>query len=200
MFRFTILICLLTSVHLAFGQNKQEEKVSNRFFMPSLQVGYLNNHSDQLGGGVFIQTSLEYQTPKGIFFRINYDDYDSRYDLSDDQNSSQTQRGSVSFSELLGGIGYRQRLKKRNVMLAVQTGFRFYGFPLLTIQDNNFILEVDGRNILVNRYTLGYEYEIDTRTFLNLELFGSHTWEKKDYWSKGEWATGITIGITTTIF
>ncbi|MEN0049539.1 MAG: hypothetical protein AAF806_20935 [Bacteroidota bacterium] len=193
-------LSLMMTFNLAFGQAIEEEEVAKRIFMPSIQLGYLNNLSDELSGGLFIQTSIEYQTPKGLFFRVNYDDYDSDFELEDTQSSIDFQRGKVSFSELIGGIGYRETLNQHNFLVAAQMGYRFYGFPLVEEQGNDIILKFDNRTILSNRYTLGYEYEIDDKAFLALELFASHALKGKDYWADQAWAVGFTIGITTTIF
>ncbi len=185
---------------LSFGQDAEKEKVSNRIFMPSIQMGYIHNLASELSGGLFIQTSIEYQTSKGIFFRINYDDFDSDYELLGFSNSSGSLSGKVSFAEFIGGIGYRQTKNKHSILVGVQAGARFYGYPFLTIEGNNTSLELDNRQAPINRYTVGYEFEIDTRAFLTLELLGSHVWKKQDYWEENVWSTGFTIGITTTIF
>ena len=196
----TTLLFLLMCSQISFGQDTTEEKTSDRIFMPSIQIGYLNNRTDQLSGGVFIQTSIEYQSPKGLFFRINYDDYDSDYDLSETQSALGAIKGRVAFTEILGGLGFRRTKEKHNVLIAIQSGIRLYSFPLLSFEDNNILLELDNRNILINRYTLGYEYEIDTKAFLSLELFTSHVLEKQDYWEENALAIGFTVGITATIF
>lgn len=196
-----LFVFYLLSPNLSMGQDsKEDDKISNRIFMPSIQMGYINNHSDNLSGGILIQTSLEYQTKKGIFFRINYDDFDADYELNDLQNSSGVFGGKVSFAELIGGLGYRLTKKKHNVFLATQMGYRFYGHPVVSIENNTTQIKFDNREVLINRYTLGYEYEIDKRAFLTLELFGSHVFDKKDYWKDDAWSSGFTIGITTTIF
>jgi len=198
--KLILLILLILTSNLSEAQEAEEEKISNRIFMPSIQMGYINNHSELLSGGLFIQTSIEYQTPKRIFFRINYDDFDSDYELRDIQNSSGILGGKVSFSELIGGVGYRYTKKKHNVLIAAQTGYRFYGHPVISTEQNTISIKSENRNIIINRYTLGYEFEVDKRAFLTLELFNSHVFEKRDYWADDTWATGFTIGITTTIF
>lgn len=199
--RLLTLLFLLLCAQLSFGQDTTAvEKISDRIFMPSIQMGYINNRTDQLSGGVFIQTSLEYQTSKGIFFRLNYDDFDSDYDLTSSENTLGAIRGKVSFSELLLGIGGRYRMEKQHILAIVQSGIRFYSFPFLNLEGNDIILELENRTILVNRYTFGYEYEIDEKAFLTLELFASHVLEKEDYWEDIAFSLGFTVGITATIF
>ena len=197
--RAVFIIAWWLSSYSSTGQDTKD-KLSNRIFMPSIQMGYINNHSDLLSGGLFVQTSIEYQTRSGVFFRLNFDDFDSDYELIDGLNASGVLRGKVSFSELIGGIGYRYSKKKHNILLSMQTGGRYYGHPVIESQGNNISLQFENRDVMINRYTLGYEYEVDKRAFLTLELFGSHVFEKQDYWTEDIWSSGFTIGITTTIF
>ena len=190
----------ITLVRFSYGQNTDEKQISDRVFTPSIQLGYIRNYSDELSGGVFIQTSIEYQTRAGIFFRINYDDFDADYDFTQSRNSTGTLSGKVSFSELIGGLGYRQIFNKHNLLLTVQPGIRFYAYPLLNIEGENVALSSENRNVLINRYTLGYEFQIDRKAFLAVEFFAGHVWEARDFWTDNRWSTGFTVGITTTIF
>lgn len=200
----TILLIFLNLLNplLTWGQEEdtEEEDISKRIFMPSIQMGYVRNFSDELSGGIFIQTSLEYQTRKGIFFRLNYDDFDSDYAISERIGSVGFLKGRVSFAELIGGVGYRRVLQKHDVLAAAQFGYRFYAFPVVQEQGQDILLELDNRDALVSRYTLGYEYEIEKKVFLALELFASNAWEQKDYWEENSWLIGFTVGITTTIY
>ncbi len=192
--KLNLLVFMVMTSLIVFGQDKEEDKITNRIFMPSIQMGVINHLSDEITEGLFIQTSVEYQTPKGIFFRINYDDFDSDYQLDNPQSSIDFLKGKVSFSEFIGGVGYRKTIKKHNIIVAIQSGFRFYGYPIVQEQDNNLSIELDNRNTLINRYTIGYEYEIDTRAFLTIELFGSNVLERDDYWADNAWARGGYIG------
>lgn len=202
--KWIAILSLLMTMNIALGQvqttEEEKEEVAKRIFMPSIQLGYLSNLSDELSGGLFIQTSIEYQMPIGLFFRVNYDDYDSTFELEDTQSSIDFQSGKVSFNELIGGIGYRTTIKQHNFLIAAQIGNRYYGFPTVEEQENEIILKLDNRSILSSRYTLGYEFEIDDKAFLAIELFGSHVLKKQDYWADKIWGIGFTIGVTTTIY
>lgn len=195
-----LLLLTLILASQAFAQDSTSVDHSQRIFMPSIQMGYVNNHADELSGGLFIQTSLEYQTPKGIFFRVNYDDYDTSYKLQNPQNELGTLNGKVSFSEFIGGIGIRKVMNKHNLLVLVQSGYRFFDTPLIVEEGNNISVVLESGNANMNRYTIGYEYEVTPKTFIILEIFGSHVWEAQDYWENNQWATGITLGVTATLF
>lgn len=185
---------------LLWSQEEDKDDVESRLYMPSLQIGYINNQSDQLSGGLFIQTSIEYKTKSGLFFRANYDDFDTDYNVTFPESTVSSLKGKVSFSEFIGGLGYRLTRKKHNFLMTAQAGGRFYSFPILENNSGDFSIELDSREVLIGRYTLGYEYEIEEKTFLTAELFASHSWRSIDYWTSKPWASGFTVGITTTIF
>ena len=84
--------------------------------------------------------------------------------------------------------------------MAIQPGYRFYSYPEIEEQENIVTLKLDERDVPISRYTIGYEYEIDTRVYLSFELFGSNAWKKEDFWINNQWSTGFTIGITAPIF
>jgi len=186
----------------AFAQveSEEEENIAHRFFMPAIQMGYMHHQANALSGGLFIQTSLEYKTRKGWFLRMNYDDFSTGYELTSTEEPAGSITGKIPMSELIGGFGYRKTWEKHHLFLATQSGIRFYGSPTLNIENNTTSLVVENRTAPVNRYTLGYEYEIDTRAYLTFEIFGSHLWEKKDFWEDDGWSMGATLGISANLF
>ena len=199
----TVLLSILLYLFnpsLVKGQTSDTVDIAQRVFMPSIQMGYINNFSSELSGGMVIQTSVEYRIPNGLSFRINFDDLDINFDRPITQNNSGIIGGKVSMNELIAGIGYRKTVDKHHLLLVAQAGMRFYGFPIVNIQGDNIAVDIDNRNLAINRYTLGYEYEIDRRVYLTIEVFGSHPWEKQDYWNEKAWSAGLTLGILATIF
>jgi hypothetical protein len=50
----------------------------DRTFMPAIQMGYVEHGTDQLSGGLMIQTSIEFRHKSNFVLRINYDDFDSK--------------------------------------------------------------------------------------------------------------------------
>lgn len=47
----------------------------DRTFMPAIQMGYVNQATNELSGGLMVQTSIEYRHESNIVFRLNYDDF-----------------------------------------------------------------------------------------------------------------------------
>jgi len=198
--KWVLLVLTLFNSWGLFGQDNDTTNQDTRWFMPSIQMGYIGQSSDELSGGLLIQTSLEYRTKKHFFFRVNYDDFDTDFNLINPQNLTGNYSGKVSIAELLGGVGYRGTTEKHHFFLLVQPGFRFYGFPFITNENNNISIDLDNRNLPVMRYTAGYEYEFVDNVFAALELFAGHTLENKDYWRDQDWSWGFTVGISTTLF
>ncbi len=196
----SLALMLLSLAYSALGQQSDSTSISQRILMPAVQIGYIDNLSNELKGGVIVQTSIEYQTLKGVFFRINYDTFTSDYELNTNQGAFEILSGELNISELLFGIGYRKVIKKHNFLMAIQPGYRFYGYPKIEEQESVLTIQMDNRNVQMGRYTIGYEYEIDTSAFLSFELFGSQVWKKENFWTDNQWATGFTIGITSVLF
>lgn len=180
------------------AQTNDSAETSTRFFMPALQIGYINHNSDIISEGLVIQTSLEYRAKSNLLFRINYDDFSGRININDANNNQYTAK--VPLSELLGGIGYRYRFNEHNLFAIVQAGVRFYELPEIIELNGVITINQSGEQIVPIRYTVGYEYEFLTNVFLNLEFFVGHFVKEKDYWSNNKPFYGATIGLSTTLF
>ena len=194
---FTIFLSLFLSTEIS-AQTNDSTEVSTRFFMPALQMGYINHNSNIISEGLIIQTSLEYRAKSNLLFRINYDDFSGRISIKDANNNRYTAK--VPLSELLGGIGYRLRFNKHNLFALVQAGIRFYELPEIIDLNVTITINQSGQQIVPLRYTAGYEYEFMKNVFLNFEFFVGHFTQEKDYWSNDKPFFGATIGLSTTLF
>lgn len=192
-----ILLGIVFSTEI-FAQDSISAENSTRFFMPSLQMGYINHNSEVISEGLIIQTSLEYRAKNNLLFRLNYDDFSGRISISDSNNNSYI--GKVPLSELIGGIGYRFQSKQHNLFFLVQSGLRFYELPAIQTINGKTSINQSGKQIAPIRYTIGYEYEILKNVFLNMETFLGHFIEEKDYWSNNKPFWGTTVGLSTTLF
>lgn len=83
---FTLIVSVLLSLELS-AQTNESPEISTRFFMPALQMGYINHNSNIISEGLVIQTSLEYRTKSNLIFRINYDDFSGRISINDANNN-----------------------------------------------------------------------------------------------------------------
>jgi len=196
------LLGLLLGFSSSLKAQHKNDTISDwdRTFMPALQMGYVGHGTDQLSGGLMIQTSIEYRHESNFVIRVNYDDFNSNMQLGYPVNPNLTYTGRMSFFELIGGIGYRDRDGKHNFTAYIQGGMRNYGLPIFTTDSVQANLDFDSRNIGIMRYTLGYEFALAPKLFLTLETLISHTFKPKDYWIENRWAYGITLGISAPLF
>jgi len=195
----TLLSLLFScSVFIANAQVKPSSEIAQRFFVPAIQMGYINHNSDKISSGIMIQTSLDYRTKKHLMFRFNYDYFRGR--LSMNTNINQTYSAKIPLSELIGGVGYRVTEKRHNLFLVAQSGIRFYENPV--IENNNGNLNIDQKDatVVTMRYTLGYEYEVFNSVFLNTEIFAGHLYQNKDFWQNSKPFYGITFGVSSKLF
>lgn len=194
-----IFVALLSlSSFLELSAQTDSDKASTRFFMPSLQVGYIGHNSSIITRGLLFQTSLEYRAKNNLLYRINYDDFSGRITIKDSDNNEYGAK--IPLSDLIGGIGYRFSLKKHNLFALIQAGVRFYELP--DLEEVNGIISINQirRHIVPIRYTMGYEYEFMKNVFLNVEVFLGHFAKEKDYWSNKKPFFGCTVGLSTTLF
>ncbi len=184
-----------------WGQNEAEEETDlDRTFMPAVQMGYVAHGTEQLSGGLMTQTSIEYRDISHFILRINYDAFNSNMNLQYPIDSNVTFTGRTTFSELILGIGYRQELQRHNITVYVQPGLRFYGYPDITLDNNQANLNYDSRNVGIIRYSLGYEFAILPKAFLTIEGLLAHTLKSKDFWADDPWSYGVTLGISAPLF
>jgi hypothetical protein len=193
-----LIILISSSLFSANAQVKTPDIIAESFFMPALQMGYINHNSENISSGLIIQTSLDYRTKRGIFFRINYDDFSGRLNLKNATN--QTYSARIPISEFIGGLGYRLTRKRNNYFLILQSGIRFYENPVIENTNGNLNIEQKGATTGTMRYTFGYEYELFENVFLNSEIFAGHFYTNKDFWRNSKPYLGITLGVSSRLF
>jgi hypothetical protein len=197
----TIVILIFFYSTILKAQHKNDTISDwDRTFMPSIQMGYVGHGTDQLSGGLMTQTSIEYRHESNFVLRINYDNLNSKMNIKYPVDPDLTFTGKVSFSDIIGGIGYRDRDGKHNFTGYVEGGIRNYGYPVITTDSIQANLDYDSRNIGIMRYTLGYEFALAPKLFLTLETLISHTLESNDFWIDNRWSYGFTLGISAPLF
>lgn len=195
----TLLSLLFScSVFVANAQVKPSSEIAQRFFVPAVQMGYINHNSDNISDGIMIQTSVEYRAKKHLLFRGNYDYFRGRLNLN--TNINQTYSAKIPLSELIGGVGYRFNEKRHNLFLVAQTGIRFYENPSVETNNGNLNIDQKDKTVGTMRYTLGYEYEVFNSVFLNSEIFVGHLYQNKDFWQNSKPFYGITFGVSSKLF
>ncbi|MEL6675041.1 MAG: hypothetical protein AAFR61_22730 [Bacteroidota bacterium] len=167
--------------------------------MPAIQMGFVAHGTSELSGGLMTQTSIEYRDISNFIFRINFDAFNSDMNLEYPIDSTVSFTGRTTFSELIIGVGYRQVFKKHNLTAYIQPGFRFYGYPVFTVEPNRVNLDYDRRNVGILRYSLGYEYAITPKLFLVIEGLLGHTLKATDFWAENRWSYGATVGISAPL-
>lgn len=147
-----------------------------------------------------IQTSLEYRDVSNFVLRLNYDDFNSNMEVEYPLDQDLTFSGRMSYFEVIGGIGYRDRDGNHNFTGYVQGGIRNYGYPVFNTDSTFVNLDFDSRNIAIMRYSLGYEFALAPQLILTIEALVSHTFRKEDFWSEKIWTYGVTVGISAPLF
>ena len=195
---FFILILPLMMNGQTEGDGDQESEWG-KTFMPSIQMGYVAHGTEELSSGLITQTSIEYRDISRFVFRINYDDFNANLNIQYPLDSSVSFTGRSTFSELIIGVGYRQKIRNHYFTAYVQPGIRFYGYPVFEFNNNDVVLDYDSRRIGTIRYSIGYEYAISPRLFIVVEGLLGHTLRIRDFWMDNRWFYGGTIGISAPL-
>lgn len=198
-----LLILSFLIVANCFSQSDEKNNLGERIFLPSLEIGYISENSKLLSDGLLVKTSLEYRfsNPSGFFLRINYDTYDTSYELINLDNLSNVVKGTASFSDLIVGGGYRWSLKDNfRLFLLLQPGVKFYDFPTATLEGNTVLISQDGKSIFTSRTTFGLEYYINSKSAIIFDIFQSQIWDKRDFWQSNTGAYGLSVGFITALY
>ncbi len=173
------------------------ETINEKLFGTNLEIGYVQENSEMLGGGILFKTSLEYRVHRvrNAFIRFNYDDYDVTYQLETTSGLADEISGSAAFSDLLLGAGYRGGNRTIRWTGLVQGGVKFYTVPIVEEANGQLSLTQEGHNIFTARASAGLEYYFDNTFALAFDIFHSRVFREKDYWTGRQGAWGISIGL-----
>jgi len=173
----------------------------SRIFLPSIDAGYQFPNSDLIGGSVRIGTSIEYRIRNNndFFIRLNYDTYGSNYTLGNQNNTTNTITGSVQFTDIVSGIGYRLGDNTFRLMFAFMPGVKLYEFPTASIDGQQVTVRSTSKSIFTSISLSTLEYYIDEKSALTLSLYQNQVWRKVDFWENGGSAVGFSIGFITSL-
>ncbi len=198
---FIIVLGLLQVVCYSQTDTKAKHNIGEQIFLPALEIGYVHNISDILSGGLILKTSIEYRLRNNndVFFRLNYDTYDAEYRLQNLNGLTNIVNGTVLFSDLLLGGGYRFGETKYRYFLMLQPGIKFYNYPQATQSASDINIRQESRNVLTSRFTFGFEYYLNEKSAFSIDLFQNQVWVKKDFWNEQGSGIGLSIGFTTAL-
>lgn len=201
--RFLAIIFYLIS-YLSMAQSKTDKILTylgERVFSPSLEIGYINHGSSNINGSLMFKSSTEYrfQNNSDFFLRLNYDSYNSKYEIHSPQQLGNILKGSVNFSDLILGPGYRHGSQKNRFFVLTQSGIKFFSYPQ-ALQNSNIIeINLERKRTFTGRITTGYEYYINDKSALTIEGFFGHTFNERYFWQDSRSAYGISLGFVTSI-
>lgn len=199
---YLLLVLCYSILNVIYSQS-DSTSIGEKIFLPSLEIGYIHSNSEFLSDGLLIKTSLEYRlgNRKGLLFRLNYDTYDTNYELENIDNLTNVVNGTAFFSDLILGGGYRLNIDGNLCFLFIfQPGVKFYDFPVATQEGNAITIGQDNRSIFTSRSTLGLEYYLNNKSAISFDLFHNQVWDSVDFWINHRAGFGISLGFITALF
>jgi len=196
------IFCIVFNCSInAQSPSNDSSSAMERIFLPALEIGYVHNNSTDLLNGIMIKTSIEYRLSnvKGIFFRLNYDTYDVRYQLSSLNGLTNIVEGTAFFSDLITGAGFRLGTEKWRFFLLTQGGVKFYDYPNARPIENGLAIEMGNKSAPILRLTVGSEYYINSKTAVTFDFFYGNVFSNEHFWNSGNGIIGASIGFTTAL-
>ena len=184
---------------------ENEEKISNNFwsrvFLPSIDVGYQFPNSELIGGSIRIGTSIEYRARNNndFFLRLNYDTYGATYTLANNNNTTNNIEGTVQFTDIVVGPGYRFGDNTFRLMFSAMAGTKRYDFPFATLDGQQITIRSESKSTFTTIFLSTVEYYLDEKSALTFSLYQNHVWRKVDFWEDGGSAVGFSIGFITSL-
>ncbi|WKN43066.1 hypothetical protein [Tunicatimonas pelagia] len=84
--------------------------------------------------------------------------------------------------------------------MLLQSGVKFYDYPVATQSDSITSINQDGRRIFTTRATFGAEYYLDDKRAFSIDLFQNQIWQERDFWDDKKAAWGVSVGFITSLF
>jgi hypothetical protein len=186
------------------AQSKKEKIFKffgERIFSPSLEVGFIDYKTSELSSSIVFKSSVEFRfhNNSDFFLRANYDTYNSKYTIDNAGNFGNILKGTAFFSDVLLGVGYRHGTNNHRFFGLLQPGIKFFDYPTAT--QNQQVIEVNQtrRRIFNGRLSLGYEYYINEKSALTLEVFHGNTFQNTYFWRQSGASNGLSIGFVTAL-
>ncbi len=200
---FALLLCIASITVL--GQESAPEKSTpgflRRIFLPSVDVGYQMNLSDQLKGSVKLAASLEYRIKNNnnFFVRLTYDTYNATYNLEDRNNTSNTIEGTVLFTDLFLAPGYRFGDKTYRMLFSVMPGIKFYQYPTASFDGQGIQISQREESLFTTTFLTTLEYYFDDKSAFTLSAYQNQVWQRTDFWENSGSALGFSFGFITSL-
>jgi len=194
---------MLLFVFSSSAQNNTENNDSfwGRIFLPSIDAGYQFANSDLIGGSVRIGTSIEYRIRNNndFFVRLNYDTYSAKFKVPNDNQTTNTIEGTIQFTDVVSGFGYRLGDNTFRLMFSAMPGIRLYEFPTASVNGQQVIVRTESKSIFTTIFLVTMEYYIDEKSALTFSLYQNQVWKAVDFWENGGSALGFSIGFITSL-
>lgn len=182
-------------------QMSQNDTFWGRIFLPAIDVGYQIPNSNLISSSVRIGTSIEYRFKNNndFFVRLNYDTYSAKYNLTNDNSITNAIEGSVQFTDIVSGPGYRLGDNTFRLMFSIMPGIKLYEFPSASLNGQQILVRAKSKQVFTTIFLSTLEYYLDEKSALTFGLYQNQVWRKVDYWEDGASAVGFSVGFITSL-
>lgn len=130
---------------------------------------------------------------------MNYDTYGSAYVLSNGNNTTNTIEGTVQFTDVVSGIGYRLGDNTFRMMISVMPGIKLYEFPTAVTEGQRIIVRQESKTTFTSIFLVTLEYYVDQKSALTFSIYQNQVWKSVDFWQNDGSAFGVSLGFITSL-
>ena len=191
----------MLGLSFSLAAQERKEKFFSHLYFP-FDFGSAMYSSESLHSDGLVKTGLEYRFNRknAFFIRFNFDNRSADYKMKSDSEISNIENGTIQFSDLVIGPGYRYGNEKYQFTCLFQLGNTNYSITNVEQNGSSFKGVSTKRNLIISKASFGIENYIFETVALSLETSHLYHWQKKDFFKENSNRLTWSIGITTTLF
>jgi hypothetical protein len=178
--------------------------LGSRFYFPN-SIGFslpFRNTRTKLRGGPALNIAAEYRinNTNPFYFRVDYDVLNNNYTSYVRTLPTNIIQGKLSSDFILAGGGYRKKLDRWAIYLALQPGLGMRSFDRAVVNTNGVIISRATNDCFAGKAAAGLEYYIKSHFDVFFEPSYYKFFSHQGFNSSHSQFLGFNIGISTARF
>ncbi len=178
--------------------------LGSKFFFPNsigLSVPFNNVHT-QLRCGLSLNTAVEYRinNTNPFYFRIDYNVLNNNYTSFVRTLPTDVIQGKLSSNFILAGAGYRKKIDRWAIYLALQPGLGMHSFDRAAVSTDGIIISRATNDSFAAKSALGFEYYIKSHFDVFFEPSYYKFFSHQGFSASHSQFMAFNIGISTARF
>jgi hypothetical protein len=204
----SFIICVLVSISVYAKSDTTARSLQgtlgSRFYFPNsigISVPFKNSHT-KLRTGVALNIAAEYRisNTNPFYFRLDYNVLNNNYTSYVQTLPTNIIQGKLSSDFILAGGGYRKKLNKWAVYLALQPGLGMHSFDRAVVNTGGVVISRVTNDSFAAKSAVGFEYYIKSHLVVFFEPSYYKFFSHQGFSSSHSQFVCFNIGISTARF